>query len=402
MIIGRVLEAVGLHEFKVEFENGSIQTVKSCKLKIASTDEIPPSMSPSVTVTPVVSPTTNPVARSSSLTESDDEESTHGINTEGEIVGNGENDDMNQGTTITNEEEEVVEEALTYEEKVRNAKAKILELTGETVTESSGGKSVVWTVIENHVAEAAERHNSNIGLKPEVLEEVMQNPSMIASSVFMKLMFGESFVPSVVKMNRAIQEYNENERPKRPIKLFSNGDFLRCLSLFIGAVCFAANGNALWKKKNDSEDGWITIEPAANFDRWMKLYRFKEWKRFFASIYADHSRKYTDPWWKFVAGVEFFNLNRLKLLVASNHLCMDEMMVAFRPRKSKTGGLPNLTSLPRKPEPLGTEYKCINCTKTNCTLHLEIQRGKVGMAGTRYHRQLGATAACTVRMSEEW
>ena len=77
-------------------------------------------------------------------------------------------------------------------------------------------------------------------------------------------------------------------------------------------------------------------------------------------------------------------------------------MVAYRPRKTKTGGLPNLTSLPRKLEPLGTEYKCVICSKTNVTLHLEIQRGRVDMQGTKYHRQLGATAACTVRMSEEW
>ena len=74
-------------------------------------------------------------------------------------------------------------------------------------------------------------------------------------------------------------------------------------------------------------------------------------------------------------------------------------MVAYQPRKTKTGGLPNLTSLQRKPESLGTEYKCVACSRTNVTLHLEIQRG---MQGTKYHRQLGATGACTVCMSEEW
>ena len=184
--------------------------------------------------------------------------------------------------------------------------------------------------------------------------------------------------------------------------MFSNGDFLRCLALLIGAVCFAANGKSLWKKSYDSENGWITIEPPANFGRWVKLYPFKEWRKFFAAIYVEPSKENVDPWWKFVNGVEFFNANRLQQLLVSNHLCMDEMMAAYRPRKTKTGGLPNLTSIPRKPEPLGTEYKCVACSRTNVTLYLELQRGKEGMKGTKYHRHLGATAACSVRLSEEW
>ena len=77
-------------------------------------------------------------------------------------------------------------------------------------------------------------------------------------------------------------------------------------------------------------------------------------------------------------------------------------MSAWRFRKTKTGGLPNLTSLPRKPEPLGTEFKCVTCSRSNVMLNLEIQRGKEGMKETRYHRDLGATAACTLCLGEEW
>ena len=84
-----------------------------------------------------------------------------------------------------------------------------------------------------------------IGLKPEVLDDVMKDPEMVASSIFMKLMFDESFVPCVVKMNRAIQAYNNKHDLFCPIRMFSNADFLRCMALMIGSVCYALNGKAL-------------------------------------------------------------------------------------------------------------------------------------------------------------
>ena len=77
-------------------------------------------------------------------------------------------------------------------------------------------------------------------------------------------------------------------------------------------------------------------------------------------------------------------------------------MSAWRPRKTKTGGLPNLTFIKQKPEPLGSEFKAASCTKSKVMLNLELQRGKEGMSNIRYQRQLGATAACTLRLAEEW
>ena len=75
-------------------------------------------------------------------------------------------------------------------------------------------------------------------------------------------------------------------------------------------------------------------------------------------------------------------------------------MSAWRPRKTKLGGLPNITHIARKPEPLGTEKKCTACSSCKVMLHMEIQRGKDEMKKEKYNRELGATAACTVRLSE--
>ena len=77
-------------------------------------------------------------------------------------------------------------------------------------------------------------------------------------------------------------------------------------------------------------------------------------------------------------------------------------MSAWQPRKTKTGGLPNITITLQKPEPLGSEFKSAACSRAKFMMYFKIQRGKDEMKKQRYNRELGATAACTLRLSEEW
>ena len=88
-------------------------------------------------------------------------------------------------------------------------------------------------------------------------------------------------------------------------------------------------------------------------------------------------------------GINDFNSHRKNLLKCSNHLCFDEMMSTWRPRTSKTGGLPNITYIIRKPEPLGTEFKCATCSKSSVMMFLELQRGKDGMKSAQHNNQIG-------------
>jgi len=100
-------------------------------------------------------------------------------------------------------------------------------------------------------------------------------------------------------------------------------------------------------------------------------------------------------------------------------------MSTWCPCKSKTGGLPNISYVIRKPEPLGkfiiflfifsllhltpfttlfslgTEFKNIACCRIGCILVLEIQRGKEGMRAQRHCATLGATAACTLEEAQD-
>ena len=68
-----------------------------------------------------------------------------------------------------------------------------------------------------------------------------------------------------------------------------------------------------------------------------------------------------------------------------------------RNRTTKSGTLPNLTFVARKPRPLGTEFKCIADGMSGCMLWLEIQEGKENMKKKDYQREMGATTAFVLR-----
>jgi hypothetical protein len=62
------------------------------------------------------------------------------------------------------------------------------------------------------------------------------------------------------------------------------------------------------------------------------------------------------PWESFLPLVRAFN-HKWGELIRTNYLLMDKSMSAWRPKSSKTGGLPNITDKTRKPKLLGTMFK---------------------------------------------
>ena len=61
-------------------------------------------------------------------------------------------------------------------------------------------------------------------------------------------------------------------------------------------------------------------------------------------------------------------------------------------------GLPNMSFVLRKPEPLGTEMKCVCDGDTGVMLYLEIQKGKEPMRAAPFAKELGVCGACGVRL----
>ena len=99
----------------------------------------------------------------------------------------------------------------------------------------------------------------------------------------------------------------------------------------------------------------------------------------------------------FDAGVEEFNQSRRERFRSGRVLVLDESMSAWRPQTTPTGGLPNLSLIPRKPEPLGTEFKTVCDGETGILIYLETQKGKEKMRSAEHVDSYGVNGAIAIR-----
>ena len=212
------------------------------------------------------------------------------------------------------------------------------------------------------------------------------------------------------KLNQILRNFNTNGVNKnpdsfRPIKYFTNSEFLVGCALLIGAADCAGKGETLWKssgrKKKEWKKHWLSFSPDVDFGKHMRAYRFRQFRTHVAKIWQDNpSRRHQDPWWQFSPAIRNFNSIRQNLILPCEVIVIDESMSAFRPQTTKTGGMHNISFIMRKPENLGTEFKSSVCAATGIMTYLELQSGRELMKESRYFSHLGATASCTLRIAE--
>ena len=86
----------------------------------------------------------------------------------------------------------------------------------------------------------------------------------------------------------------------------------------------------------------------------------------------------TDEWGREKILFDGFN-TACKNIAASFLKVGDESMSAIRFRTTAKGNLLHLSTIFRKPEPLGTEFKTVACSVIGALLFIEVQRVKEGM-----------------------
>ena len=110
----------------------------------------------------------------------------------------------------------------------------------------------------------------------------------------------------------------------------------------------------------------------------------KAWPKQF-QLDIDDDEKESNKWWEVGHLVHGFNKNRQVTIASSRVKTMDESMSAFKPRTTKTGNLPNISYIKRKPQPLGTELKTVASKGSNGPMiWAEVQEGKIGMQNKKY------------------
>ena len=75
----------------------------------------------------------------------------------------------------------------------------------------------------------------------------------------------------------------------------------------------------------------------------MKYWRFDEICQLVKYSKADLSRLLVDPWAMARGLIEDFNATRVEVISTGCVLVLDESMSAYKPRKDKTGGLPDIS-----------------------------------------------------------
>jgi Transposase IS4 len=145
----------------------------------------------------------------------------------------------------------------------------------------------------------------------------------------------------------------------------------QCYLLLIAAVWEGDVGNeSLWKKGQSGGR-----HSYADFGQYVPLNYFKVFQSSCPYMFVNKSLWYEErrnlTWDMFLPVLQQFNEKRKNTLECSM-LMLDESMSGWRPKTLKFGGLPNITFEPRKPVPLGTQFRNAAECFTGCLMFQDI------------------------------
>ena len=207
------------------------------------------------------------------------------------------------------------------------------------------------------------------------------------------------------RLNSYIEnDYNKNRVSKRRMSSISEKEWWTFIGILIGASPLGKGGN---RNLFDHYDRYsysyvdpINLGNQKNGRGYMSLDRFIKIRSVFPKAFALVDNQDSDPWFMVLDLINGFNQNRRMKFAGSATKTDDETMSALVPRTTPTGGLPTISFIKRKPEPLGTEFKTVCCASTGVMLYVELQRGKAVMPKEKFAEEFGCTAACTLRLVE--
>lgn len=262
---------------------------------------------------------------------------------------------------------------------------------GHTVLKMRKGTPYIWKVIDSNDSSntvSFMNNHDNIGLRGFKFSDFDEHQFPYAE-MYITLYPSGAWRKNLKQMNKAIQE--SNAQGKRHVRLVSPKEWWTFHALILAAAELNKGEEKLFATEAEG------LVPAPGFSSYMILDRFKSIKGYFPYSFFDLNN-ISDPWFRISRLVEAFNNKRSEIVCASRKKTLDESMCSWRPRTTETGGLPNISYIRRKPEPLGTEFKVSACTETKCILYLEIQRGRDAMRAAEGSNEHGCTAACSLRL----
>ena len=124
------------------------------------------------------------------------------------------------------------------------------------------------------------------------------------------------------------------------------------LAIVLGGAQFK-EGTDLWATKT------MGLMPPPDFGKHLSRDKFKRIIRYWSrGLKAERDRLRLNPWAQVDSWVKGYNEARLREIRPGTCLTPDEMMLEWK-GKAGFGGLPHLSFIKRKPQPLGTELKSL-------------------------------------------
>ena len=156
-------------------------------------------------------------------------------------------------------------------------------------------------------------------------------------------------------MKEAVKNGQQAKMNKK--KAISQHEFWRFIGVMIASSSLGKSGLNLFedegKRQHRQFSKCINLGPSG--DDIIEQYRLKDLRSTF--LFAIHTKESTSDWARIELLVDGINKNQKKNIASSVFKVLDESMSAWVPRTTATGGLPNISYILRKPEPLGTEFK---------------------------------------------
>lgn len=180
----------------------------------------------------------------------------------------------------------------------------------------------------------------------------------------LKRLWPGDYTKQIQNMNRFIHQESKQRQEKaiksqstcatKKIKpLAGEQEFWKFIGILIYAGAIKKKGHQLWQ----TEKEYRTFSSPINLKPVMPEYRFKQIRQAFSHAFDNGKSPEEDAYHMIRSLFDGYNDNRKRNINSSVENVFDESMSAFKPRTTKEGGLPNISFIQRKPEPIGVEYK---------------------------------------------
>ena len=263
------------------------------------------------------------------------------------------------------------------------------------VYDKTSKKTYVWKWIKDSKPDNPINEREQVGVAGFDFETRMYEDTF-AADVFFHMWPGNPR-NQLQNMNHWISTANKLPGTRVSVRLATEREYYTFIAIIIAASGYTQKGKQLWQ-----DDTFSSFFKSPKFGEQFRVtyHRFEQLKKYFVYAFCDsNADKSADKWWMIRGFVDGYNENREKYVASGFILILDESMSAWCPQTTKTGGLPHISFILRKPEPLGTEFKVAADSATEIFTHLEIQEGKEPMRAKSVGR-LGATASCTHRLAK--